>query len=64
MIIRLNGSRITKNEGIIVRSTIKDKNLEKDIEHLKESKDICEKSNKSFMSIIINITIIQKYTKL
>ena len=45
---------LQKTKELLYDAQIKIKDLEKDIEHLKEIKDICKKSNKSVMNIIIN----------
>ena len=45
---------LVKTKELLYEAQLKIKDLEKDIEHLKEIKDICKKSNKSVMQIIIN----------
>ena len=43
-----------KTKELLYNAQFKIKDLEKEIEYLKEIKDICKKSNKSVMNIIIN----------
>ena len=46
--------KLYEKDEMLLEAQLKIKYLEKDIEHLKEIKEICKKSNKSVMNIIIN----------